>query len=105
MDKCKLYVGGLSYSANNEDLKEAFTPYGEVTDAMIITDKFSGRSKGFGFVTMSSEEEAQAAVDALHETEFMGRNIIVNVARPKEDRPQRSFNRGGGGGYDRNSRY
>lgn len=93
MDNKKLYVGGLSYDAQNEDLTEAFAPFGTVEDVRIITDKFTGRSKGFGFVTFSSDEEANAAIDAMHEKEFMGRTITVNVARPREERPARSFDR------------
>jgi RNA recognition motif-containing protein len=106
MDKCKLYVGGLSYDATNETLKEVFSEYGEVTDAQIIIDKFSNRSKGFGFVTFSNPEEAQSAVDGLNESEMMGRKIIVNIAKPQTDRPRSSFggNRSGGGGFNRDNR-
>ncbi len=93
----KLYVGSLSYDTTEDSLKALFAQYGEVTSSMIIMDKMSGRSKGFGFVEMSSDEDAQKAIDALNGTEFEGRKIIVNEARPMEERPRRDFNRGGGG--------
>jgi len=95
----KLYVGNLSYDTTEDSLKDLFSQYGEVASAMIISDKIPGRSKGFGFVEMSSEEEAQKAIDALNGSEFEGRKIIVNEARPKEDRPRRNFNRGGNRNY------
>jgi RNA recognition motif-containing protein len=94
----KLYVGSLSYDTTDESLKNLFAQYGEIASAMIIMDKMSGRSKGFGFVEMSSDEDAQKAIDALNGTEFEGRKIIVNEARPMEERPRRDFNRGGGRG-------
>ena len=94
----KLYVGGLSYSSTEDGLKDLFSQAGTVESAVIITDKMSGRSKGFGFVEMSSDEEAQTAVETLNGKEFEGRNLTVNEARPMEDRPKRTggFNRGGG---------
>lgn len=85
-NKAKLFVGGLPWSITNEELQELFAQFGEVIEAVVITDKFSGKSKGFGFVTMSSEEEAQAAIEALHESDLGGRNIAVNVARPPKQR-------------------
>jgi len=94
----KLYVGSLSYDTTDESLKGLFAQYGEVATATIIMDKMSGRSKGFGFVEMSSDEDAQKAIDALNGTEFEGRKIIVNEARPMEERPRRDFNRGGNSG-------
>jgi len=97
----KLYVGGLPYSATEDSLKEAFAQAGTVETATIIMDKMSGRSKGFGFVEMSSEEEAAKAIEMWNGKEFEGRNLTVNEARPMEARPpRRDFNRGGAGrGY------
>jgi len=94
----KLYVGQLSYDTTNESLKALFAQFGEVASANLIMDKMTGRSKGFGFVEMSSDEDAQKAIDALNGTDFEGRKIIVNEARPMEERPRRDFNRGGNGG-------
>lgn len=82
----KLYVGNLPYQTTEDDLSQAFGAHGQVTSTAIITDKFSGRSKGFGFVEMSSDEEAQKAIDALNGTDFGGRNIVVNEARPPRER-------------------
>lgn len=79
-----IFVGNINYKLNNESLQQLFSPYGEVSSARIIMDKMSGRSKGFGFVEMPSEEEALKAIAALHESEVMGRNIIVSQARPTE---------------------
>jgi len=93
----KLYVGSLSYDTTEDSLKEAFAKAGTVESAVIITDKMSGRSKGFGFVEMSSEEEAKKAIEMWNGKELDGRTLTVNEARPMEDRPQRSFDRGGGG--------
>jgi RNA recognition motif-containing protein len=91
----KLYIGGLSYDTAEDSLKEAFSKAGTVESAIIITDKMSGRSKGFGFVEMSSETEAQKAIDMWNGKEFEGRTLTVNEARPMKERPQRDFNRGG----------
>ena len=85
----EIYVGSLSYSVTEEDLKEAFAPFGEVSSVRLVSDKFSGKSKGFGFVEMPSNEEAEAAIAALNEKDFKGRDIKVNQAKPKEERPQR----------------
>lgn len=93
----KLYVGGLPYSTQEDALKDLFAAAGTVTSAVIIMDKMSGRSKGFGFVEMSSDAEAQAAVGMFNEKEFEGRKLTVNEARPMEARPPRTS--GGGGGY------
>jgi len=94
----KLYVGGLSYSTTEDTLKDAFAQAGTVETATIITDKMSGRSKGFGFVEMASDEEAQKAMEMWNGKEFEGRTLTVNEARPMEARPpRRDFNRGGGG--------
>lgn len=98
----KLYVGGLSYDTNEGSLKAAFSQAGTVDSATIIIDKMSGRSKGFGFVEMSSDEEAQKAIEMFNGKELDGRTITVNEARPMEPRPQGSgFDRGGRGGFSR----
>ena len=86
----KLYVGGLSYNTTEEELKNAFAAMGTVESAAIIMDRMSGRSKGFGFVEMSTEEEAQAAIEKLNGTELDGRTLTVNEARPLEERPRRA---------------
>jgi RNA recognition motif-containing protein len=94
----KLYVGGLPYATTDTELKEAFAQCGTVESAVIIMDKMSGRSKGFGFVEMSSDEEAQKAVETMNGKDFGGRTLTVNEARPMEDRPRRDFRGGGGNG-------
>lgn len=97
----KLYVGNLPYNVNDESLKEMFSQAGTVASAMIITDKMSGRSKGFGFVEMSSDAEASAAIDMFNGKEVEGRALTVNEARPKEDRPRSTGGFGGGNGRGR----
>ena len=87
----KLFVGSLSYSVTSDDLKELFAPFGNVESAQVISDRDTGRSKGFGFVEMSSDDEAKAAISALNGKEDRGRNLTVNEARPREDRGPRSF--------------
>jgi len=82
----KLFVGSLAWATTTDELRAAFEQAGTVVDAIVITDRMSGRSKGFGFVEMSSPEEAQAAIEMWNEKELNGRNIIVNEARPKEER-------------------
>jgi len=95
----KLYVGNLAYSVGKNDLQEMFNPYGTVSSAQVITDRDSGNSKGFGFVEMSSDQEAQAAIDALNGKSVDGRNLIVNEARPQEPRSGGGYGgRGGNGG-------
>ena len=89
----KLYVGGLPYATTEDDLKNHFSQAGAVESANIITDRMSGRSKGFGFVEMSNDEEAQNAINMFHGKEFGGRTLTVNEARPLEERPKRSFDR------------
>lgn len=89
----RLYVGSLSYDTTEEGLKETFSQAGTVTSATIITDKFSGRSKGFGFVDMSTEEEAQKAIEMFNGKELDGRTIVVSEARPLRERPPRRFHR------------
>lgn len=100
----KLYVGNLPYSVTEERLQQHFAQYGSVVSARIITDKFSGRSKGFGFVEMSSDEEAQRATAALNGTDFEGRNVVVSEARPQQPRTPRPGG-GGGGRPPRRDRY
>ncbi|HBG36762.1 MAG TPA: RNA-binding protein, partial [Treponema sp.] len=89
-----IYVSNLNYSTESASLQELFAEYGEVSSANIITDRETGRSRGFGFVEMPNDEEGQKAIDALNDTEFEGKTLVVNVARPKTER--RSY---GGGGY------
>lgn len=91
-----IYVGNLSYDASEQDLREAFSAFGEVTDVKVINDKMTGRSKGFAFVEMGSEEEGEAAIAALDGKDIKGRPVKVNKARPREDRGS-----GGGGGGGR----
>lgn len=88
----KLYVGKLPYSTTEEELKTLFGAHGTVVSAQVITDRDSGQSKGFAFVEMENDAEAEAAIKALDNSEVDGRSIVVNIARPKEDRPA-------GGGY------
>lgn len=95
----KLYVGGLSYDTTEESLKELFSQAGTVDSVSIIMDKFSGKSKGFGFVEMSSEEEAKKATEMFNGKELDGRNIVVDEAKPMKKRPFRKFS--GGGDFDR----
>ena len=97
----KLFVGGLSYETTEETLKETFSQAGTVESADIIVDRVSGRAKGFGFVEMSSEEEAKKAIEMFNGKELDGKNITVNEARPKESRPRQDRSRGGYGGGDR----
>jgi RNA recognition motif-containing protein len=91
-----IYVGNLSYNVTEDDLREAFGAFGEVTSANIIKDKFTGQSKGFGFVEMSAKEQAQAAIAGMNGKELKGRALNVNEARPRTD-----DRRGGGGGAGR----
>jgi len=103
----KLFVGGLAYETTEATLKKNFSKAGTVESANVITDKISGRSKGFGFVEMSSEEEAQKAIEMFNGKEIDGKNVTVNEARPLESRPRRGgFNRGDRGfGRDRRDRW
>ena len=93
----KLYVGNLSYNVTEERLQQHFAQHGGVVSARIITDKFSGHSKGFGFVEMSSDQEAEKAINALNGTDFEGRNIVVSEARPQAPRAPRPGSEGGFG--------
>ena len=95
----KLYVGGLSYDVNDSDLNQLFAQHGTVEEATVIMDKMTGRSKGFGFVEMSTPQEAQAAITALNGTEYSGRTLTVNEAKPRPEGGSRGGSRGGGGGY------
>ncbi len=87
----KLYVGGIPYTSTADDLKNHFAAAGSVVSATVINDKMTGRSKGFGFVEMSSDEEAQKAIEMFHGKDFGGRNLTVNEARPMEERPRRDY--------------
>lgn len=95
----KLYVGGLPYSVTDGQLEEIFTEHGTVESATVIADKFTGQSRGFGFVEMGSSEDCQKAIDALNGTELQGRTLTVNEARPQERRS--GFGNSGGGGSRR----
>lgn len=96
----KLYVGNLAYSVRDEELNEAFSQFGTVSSAKVMMDRDTGRSKGFGFVEMGSDAEAQSAINGMNGQALAGRAIVVNEARPREDRPGGGFGgpRGGGGG-------
>src|SRR2546429_1794649 len=106
MSNTKLFVGNLSFNTTENDLQDAFAAHGTVVEANLMMDRVSGRPRGFAFVTMSTAEEAQKAIDALNGKELAGRAITVNVARPREERPggggggggRREYRGGGGGG-------
>jgi len=113
-EQMNIYVGNLPFNLGEEDLKEIFEEYGEVASTKIISDKFSGRSKGFGFVEMENDEEANNAIKELNNAEVSGRNIKVNESKPRETTGggggrggDRGGDRrgGGGGGYQRRERY
>ena len=95
----KLYVGNLSYNTTGSDLEQLFSQHGTVQSAEVIADRDTGRSKGFGFVQMGSDQEAQAAISALNGQEHDGRQLTVNEAKPREDRPRGGGGGGGRGGY------
>jgi hypothetical protein len=97
----KLYVGNLPYSVRDEDLQQSFGQFGAVTSAKVMMERDTGRSKGFGFVEMGSDAEAQAAINGMNGQSLGGRSVVVNEARPMEARPPRTggFGGGGGGGY------
>lgn len=102
----KLYVGNLSYDTTEDDLRSLFTQVGTVNDVALIKDRDTGTSKGFAFVTMNSQDEANQAIDRFNGQEMSGRNLTVNIARPREDRPRSNYDsnqRGGGGGYRSNT--
>ncbi|MDR1371880.1 MAG: RNA-binding protein [Dysgonamonadaceae bacterium] len=99
-----IFVAGLSFQTKDADLAQIFEEYGEISSARVISDRFSGRSKGYGFVEMEDEEAAKRAISELNGAELDGRQLSVSEARPKEERPKRDFGGGGnrGGGYNRN---
>ena len=111
----KLFVGNLSFKITENDLQDAFAAYGSVVETNLMMDRMTGRPRGFAFVTMSSEEEAQKAIEALNGKELDGRALTVNVARPREERPpggggggrgpRRDYGGGGGGGGGGRGRY
>ena len=94
----KLYVGNLSFDTIENDLQDLFEQYGKVAEVGLVTDRATGRSRGFAFVTMGSAAEGQAAIDALEGKDFGGRKLTVNEARPREERPRSGGGGGGGGG-------
>lgn len=103
----RLFVGGLPYSLTETQLKDYFEKVGTVSSCNLIIDRYSGRSKGFGFVEMENDAEADKAIETLNGKDLEGRKIVVNVARPMEERPPRDFQsdrRGGGGSFDRRPR-
>ena len=95
----RIYVGNLPYSVTDEDLRETFSEFGELASAEVVKDKFSGQSKGFGFVDMPDNADADEAIKALNDQPMKGRKLTVNEARPRADRPRRGGGGGGGGGY------
>ncbi|MDH8701899.1 RNA recognition motif-containing protein [Dysgonomonadaceae bacterium PH5-43] len=96
-----IFIAGLSFKVNDADLATLFEEYGDLTSAKVITDRQTGRSKGYGFVEMEDNEAANKAIQELNGAEFDGRTISVSEARPREERPRRSFSNGGGG-FNRN---
>jgi len=88
-ESMNIYVGNLAYGATEDDIRAAFSEFGHVSSVNLVTDKFSGQSKGFGFVEMPDNSEADAAIKALNDTALKGRNMKVNQARPREERPAR----------------
>src|SRR3990167_7048760 len=101
----KLYIGNLSYNVTSDGLRDMFASYGEITEARVITFKDTGRSRGFGFVEFAKEEDAKKAVDEMNQKEVEGRKLVVNIARPMEQRDNRSgggYNSNRGGGYNSN---
>ena len=102
-----IYVSNLNYKVTDEDLMQLFESYGEISSARVITDRFTGRSRGFGFVEMPDEEAAQKAIEELNQFEHEGKTLSVNEAQPREERPRREFGGGdrrGGGGYGNRDR-
>ena len=100
-----IYVGNLSFDATEEDVREVFEAFGKVESAKIVQDKYSGRSRGFGFVEMPSEDEAKAAISGLNGKEVKGRALSVNEARPRSEKPRGGGGGGGGRGRGRDDRY
>jgi RNA recognition motif-containing protein len=108
VSESKVYVGNLPFSVGQQELKELFSEFGEISEVSVISDKFSGRSKGFGFVTFATKEDAEKAVAKMNEKEVQGRNLKVSIAKPMDpDRPRperRSFNNRSGG-FNRQRRF
>jgi RNA recognition motif-containing protein len=105
----KLFVGGIPWATTSDDLSQLFGQYGQVTSAVVISDKMTGRSRGFGFVEFANDADAESAIAGQNEKEYNGRTLVVKEAKPLEDRPKRSFGgprggQGGRGGYN-NDRY
>ena len=96
-----IYVGNLSFDVSDAQLQEAFGAHGTVNKASVVTDRMTGRSRGFGFVEMANDDEGNAAIEGLNGSELGGRTITVNVAKPREDRPRGGGGGGGGGGGNR----
>ena len=106
MSQARLFVGNLSYQTGETDLQDYFAQAGSVLSVNLMLDKMTGKSRGFAFVEFATPEEAQKAIDQLHDQDFQGRKITVNVARPREERaPRERFGGGGGGGGERRERY
>ena len=101
----KLFVGGIPWATTSDDLQQLFSAHGAVTSATVITDKMSGRSRGFGFVEFENDAEADAATNALNNSQYGGRTLVVKEARPLEDRPKRNFGGNDRGGYGRRDQY
>jgi RNA recognition motif-containing protein len=91
-----MYVGNLNFRTTEDDLRDLFAPYGQIDDLIILNDRETGRSRGFGFITLADDEQAKKAIEELHEQDFQGRNLVLNEARPRTERPSGG---GGGGGY------
>jgi RNA recognition motif-containing protein len=100
-----IFIAGLSFKVNDADLETLFEEYGPITTAKVITDRQTGRSKGYGFVEIDDQEKAEKAVAELNGAEYDGKTISVSEARPREERPKRDFDRGGGGGGFNRNRY
>jgi len=100
MDQKKIFVGSLPWAVTSDMLRDLFAEYGEIVDAVVISDRMTGRSKGFGFVTFATEESAQKSLEKNGQ-DVEGRAIVVNIAKPREERPRRDFAGGGRGGNDR----
>jgi cold-inducible RNA-binding protein len=98
MNESRLFVGNLAYQTMDNDLQDYFSQAGVVTSVNVMLDKFTGKSRGFAFIEMGSAEDANKAVEMFHNKEFQGRQLTVNIARPREDRPPRAGGGGGGGG-------
>ena len=100
----KIYVGNLPYNTTEEEIKDLFTKFGQVEGAKVVTDRDTGRARGFGFVEMSDDAQAKQAIEALHSSQLGGRTLVVNEARPREGGEGGGGRRGGGGGRPRGGR-